>query len=344
MPLEVTVTPGFTFDDCSFGKDEMNRAASPTIKITGSVGAEDLDDGIVGRCTLKNDAFFYAVATGTAAAYVATPCVETTNLVEAWIVCFKVPVTNTAGVSLKVGATAVKNLTFNGINLGAGYLKKDEIVYCTYNSTTDSWEVFSKESPFNHFAQRATAGSEGAPGVLPPAPAGSQRIYTSRKGWQKVVDVLLEQLGNLKNAWLGLPANPYLCLRTNSSGNDVEWSRGCDFHSVSEQSFELTKSAGPWDPTRDPYQEFTLATDATFPAGVKTIVCEFDAPVGDDSVFYYKETGMTGYRSVHTVASGQGGSYPFILVRLDDDRKFTYLIGKNGTQTAMNLIVKGYII
>lgn len=189
--LVVVVIPGYQFDGCDFGVDELNRAANPTVQIQGLVGSSEISDGAVTRCKLGISAFFWAAATGGPEAYLGAPCdgVNATNLVDGVWAIWKVPVDCAAGATFKLGDTAAKNILVNRKLVGARYLKKDQLVCSQYNATLDGWEVHNIQQPVAPYAEPASLVHRGAPGPLPPAPAGTERVWTSRRGWVQASEV-----------------------------------------------------------------------------------------------------------------------------------------------------------
>lgn len=342
MPFYAIVIPGQVFDECSFGKDEMNRAANPTVQIDGLLGTADIGDGAVTRCKLGISAFFYVGATGGPLAYIGTPCdgVNATNLEEGIWAVWKVPVDNQAGCTFKLGDLPARELYIDGKPIGDRYLKKDRLVACQYNSTLNAWEIHNINVPVKPWAGLATLVTEGAPGPLPPAPAGAERIWTSWRGWTSLASIIT----GFKNALFGLPASPFFNLRVNASGNDVEWARSFDYKSITPEQKSLPLSNGADllnldDP--DEYQTFILEESVIFPPGISTIVCSVTFSQVETTTFAIKELNESGHVKLLSNVASLGVDY--LMIRLDENRSFKHVIHRAGAVPA-TLTIKGYII
>jgi hypothetical protein len=94
-----------------------------------------------------------------------------------------------AGATFKLGDTAAKNLLIDGRNVGARYVRAGQLVVVQYNSTKDGWEIHNINPPMPFEVGLASKVTQGAPGVLPAPPAGSERVFTSWRGWTRLSDL-----------------------------------------------------------------------------------------------------------------------------------------------------------
>ena len=139
----VQVIPGHTFaPGVRFTADDLNRAAQPSVVLEGAVGQSEVADGAVHANHATPGAYFFAVATGVANAYVANPSPGLSALALGVWIGFRVPVANTGAVTLNVsglGAKAV--LGPGGLALEGGELAGDQLVWVQYTGT--AWMMTS---------------------------------------------------------------------------------------------------------------------------------------------------------------------------------------------------------
>lgn len=341
--LVVVVIPGYQFDGCDFGVDELNRAANPTVQIQGLVGSSEISDGAVTRCKLGISAFFWAGATGGPEAYLGAPCdgVNATNLVDGVWAIWKVPVDCASGASFKLGDTAAKNILVNRKQVGARYLKKDQLVCSQYNATLDGWEVHNIQQPVAPYAEPASKVHRGAPGPLPPAPAGTERVWTSRRGWTKV--------GNLITAFIDalfkLPATPYLGWRVDSTGKAGEWARAFDYHGVPAVALTLAPTPEPWNPSTGQFVAWTTIPLSNLLKNANVLVCRMtNSSAGNAQLFIKEEAGSTDYITIISSSTPASKELPFFLIRLDDNKHFHYMVQLSGGVPFFTIEVIGYII
>lgn len=333
MPLYAVVIQGFKFDECAAGVDEFNRAANPTVQILGSVGNADIEDGAITRCKLGASNFFWVDVTGGPENYVGELCegVTASQLESGMWAVWMVPVDNTAGATFKLGDRPSKNLLINGIKIGARYLCKDRLVLCQYNATLDGWEIHNVNPPFSHFAGLATKVTDGAPGPLPPAPGGSERIWTSFRGWDKLVNII----NRLRTGLFRFPAEPYTVPRVKADGNDFEYKRSTDVHPVYGADIVLNNQQG-WDsgdPANSTFALKNVPVSSAIPEGVKTLYGRV-TPDGAGQGIIIKDPDTGAYNRLGV------GEAEYLFVNLDENRNITYVTNGND----YDFIILGYII
>lgn len=137
MPLTITVSRGYTATDSTpISVADFNAGFLPTVQISGSVGASDLDAGAVNATHVVPGAFFTATAAGTANAITVALSPAPTSLAAGLWFSFKAAATNTGAATLSVNgltATAIKKLVDQ--DLEAGDIRAGQEVWVQYDGT-----------------------------------------------------------------------------------------------------------------------------------------------------------------------------------------------------------------
>jgi hypothetical protein len=122
MPLAISIVRGYTFvSGTPYDTDDLNAAALPTITLQGSIGASDIAAGSINSTHVKPGPIAYALTTGSANAYLATPSPAITALAAGTWLALKLNFTNTAAPTLNVnglGAVAIKKLADQDLEPG----------------------------------------------------------------------------------------------------------------------------------------------------------------------------------------------------------------------------------
>ena len=111
MPLNITVVPGHVFADGELVVTaSLNALGQPVITITGSVGGSEIAAGGVNVTHVQAGAFFNAVASGAANAYVVTLAPAPAALADGLWFSFRANQANTGPVTVNVNGLGAKAL------------------------------------------------------------------------------------------------------------------------------------------------------------------------------------------------------------------------------------------
>lgn len=168
--ITVIVVPGFIPSSTELWTNaKFAQLGKPTFVVSGTIGTSDMADGAITAVKTLPDAYWYAVTTGTGAAYVLTLNPALASLTEGAEIWFRLHADAGVAPTLNVNALGAKALVKRGsIAIAAGDFRAGQMVGARYYN--NQWQIFSAAAYQDVINGGVSTGS-GTALAITPSPA-----------------------------------------------------------------------------------------------------------------------------------------------------------------------------